>query len=382
MDWCNKMEKLKTYQKELMIFLLAIFLHALIMGIAFIAYRAQNPDAGYALIWERMTTAGDAPHYLFLAKEGYQSSGEKENLIVFYPLYPMMIRILARCFLFQNYELAGIIISQLSTGAAAVFLYRLLRLDYKEEPSVDAVFLFLTYPFMMFTMGVFTEGIFLALSIAALYFIRKHAWVKVGILGMLASLCRIQGVLLLVPAAYELIVMLAEKGPEWKQFLNRRQWMLPLMPVGFFAYLILNFIKQGDCFSFMKHQSAPPWYQSIQWINANLTKDYGMAMEYRVLGYFIYWVQILLFFIAIFTLLYGVRKKVRTSIIVYGGIYTCFCYLSGWLISGARYMLSCIPLFIVYTAIDNKFTRKIILTLSAALCILYTILFLQGQAIM
>lgn len=376
------MEKLKTYQKELMIFLLAIFLHALIMGIAFIAYRAQNPDAGYALIWERMTTAGDAPHYLFLAKEGYQSSGEKENLIVFYPLYPMMIRILARCFLFQNYELAGIIISQLSTGAAAVFLYRLLRLDYKEEPSADAVFLFLTYPFMMFTMGVFTEGIFLALSIAALYFIRKHAWVKVGILGMLASLCRIQGVLLLVPALYELIVMLAEKGPEWKQFLNRRQWMLPLMPVGFFAYLILNFIKQGDCFSFMKHQSAPPWYQSIQWINANLTKDYGMAMEYRVLGYFIYWVQILLFFIAIFTLLYGVCKKVRTSIIVYGGIYTCFCYLSGWLISGARYMLSCIPLFIVYTAIDNKFTRKIILILSAALCMLYTILFLQGQAIM
>lgn len=59
----------------------------------------------------------------------------------------------------------------------------------------------------------------------------------------------------------------------------------------------------------MKHQSAPPWYQSIQWINANLTKDYGMAMEYRELGYFIYWVQILLFFIAVFALLYGIHKK-------------------------------------------------------------------------
>ncbi len=382
MDWCEEMEKLKIDQKELMIFCLSILLHALVMGIAFLAYRAQNPDAGYALIWERMTTAGDAPHYLFLAEEGYQSFGEKENLIVFYPLYPVMIRILANCFLFQNYELAGIIISQISTGAAAVFLYKLLRLDYNEEPSAEAVFLFLTYPFMMFTMGVFTEGIFLALTIAALYFIRKHAWVKVGILGMMASLCRMQGILLLVPAGYELIVMLAGKRSDWKKFLNKRQWMLTIMPVGFLAYLMLNFIKQGDCFSFMKHQSAPPWYQSIQWINANLTKDYGMAMEYRELGYFIYWVQILLFFIAIFALLYGIHKKVRSSVIVYGGIYTCFCYLSGWLISGARYMLGCVPLFIVYAAIENKMARKIILAINAALCMLYTILFLQGQAIM
>ena len=382
MDWCEEMEKIKIYHKELMIFCLSILLHVLVMGIAFLAYRAQNPDAGYVLIWERMTTAGDAPHYLFLAEEGYQSFGEKENLIVFYPLYPVMIRILARLFLFQNYELAGIIISQISTGAAAIFLYKLLRLDYNEEPSAEAVFLFLTYPFMMFTMGVFTEGIFLALTIAALYFIRKHAWVKVGILGMMASLCRMQGILLFVPAGYELIVMLAGKRSDWKKFLNKRQWMLTIMPVGFLAYLMLNFIKQGDCFSFMKHQSAPPWYQSIQWINANLTKDYGMAMEYRELGYFIYWVQILLFFIAVFALLYGIHKKVRSSVIVYGGIYTCFCYLSGWLISGARYMLGCVPLFIIYAAIENKMVRKIILTINAALCMLYTILFLQGQAIM
>ena len=366
MDWCEEMEKIKIYHKELMIFCLSILLHVLVMGIAFLAYRAQNPDAGYVLIWERMTTAGDAPHYLFLAEEGYQSFGEKENLIVFYPLYPVMIRILARLFLFQNYELAGIIISQISTGAAAIFLYKLLRLDYNEEPSAEAVFLFLTYPFMMFTMGVFTEGIFLALTIAALYFIRKHAWVKVGILGMMASLCRMQGILLFVPAVYELIVMLAGKRSDWKKFLNKRQWMLTIMPVGFLAYLMLNFIKQGDCFSFMKHQSAPPWYQSIQWINANLTKDYGMAMEYRELGYFIYWVQILLFFIAVFALLYGIHKKVRSSVIVYGGIYICFCYLSGWLISGARYMLGCVPLFIIYAAIENKMVRKIILTINAA----------------
>lgn len=376
------MEKIKGYKKELMLFGMSILLHVLIMGIAFAAYKAQNTDAGLSIIWERMTTAGDAPHYLFLAEEGYQSFGEKENLIVFYPLYPFMIRIFAKYILFQNYELAGILISIISTGIAVIFLYRLLRLDYEEEASAEAVFLFLTYPFMMFTMGVFTEGVFLALTTAVLYFIRKHQWEKVGVLGMAASLCRMQGVLLIVPALYEWLVSLVGKKSDWKSHRDKYQWMLALMPIGFFVYLILNWVKQGDFFSFMKHQSAPPWYQSIQWINANLTKDYGMAMEYRVLGYFIYWVQILLFFIAIYALLFGIRKKVRSSMIVYGGLYTCFCYLSGWLISGARYMLSCIPLFIVYAAIESKLARKFILILSTALCMLYTILFLQGQAIM
>lgn len=199
-----------------MLFGMSILLHVLIMGIAFAAYKAQNTDAGLSIIWERMTTAGDAPHYLFLAEEGYQSFGEKENLIVFYPLYPFMIRIFAKYILFQNYELAGILISIISTGIAVIFLYRLLRLDYEEEASAEAVFLFLTYPFMMFTMGVFTEGVFLALTTAVLYFIRKHQWEKVGVLGMAASLCRMQGVLLIVPALYEWLVSLVGKKSDWK----------------------------------------------------------------------------------------------------------------------------------------------------------------------
>ncbi len=376
------MERISKYKKEIFLVLLTITLHTLIMVIAFMAYRAQNPEAGYLLIYERMITAGDAPHYLYLAQEGYQSFGEKANLIVFYPLYPLLIRILAKYFLFQNYELAGIFISQLSTGIATVFLYKLVRLDYGEERAVETVFLFLMYPFMMFTMGVFTEGLFLALVTSVLYFIRKHNWEWAGILGIAASLCRMQGVLLLVPALYELIFWLVQKKADWKKYLDKRQLMLAFMPTGFFFYLWLNMLKQGNCFSFMEHQSAPPWYQSIQWINANLTKDYGMALEYRVLGFFIYWVQIVLFFVAVGAFLYGVRKKVRSSVIVYGGIYTCFCYLSGWLISGARYMLGCVPLFIIFAAIDNRIVRRAVLLLSTVLCTLYTILFLQGQAIM
>lgn len=376
------MKKLKSYQAEVFLFLLAIILHTLIVIVAFQAYRAQNPEEGYELIYERMTTAGDAPHYLYLAQEGYQSEGEKANLIVFYPLYPFLMRVLAKVLLLGNYELAGILISQIGTGIATIFLYRLVRLDYEENRAVEAVLLFLTYPFMMFTMGIFTEGLFLVLVTAALYCIRKHQWGWTGFLGLAAALCRAQGILLLAPALYELIGWQRSKGTGWKKCLDRGQLALALIPMGFIFYLFLNLFLQGDCFAFYRHQSAPPWYQSTQWMNANLTKDFGMAQEYRVLGYFIYWVQIVLFFVAVATLLYGIHKQVRSSLIVFGGIYTCFCYLPGWLISGARYMMGCVPMFIVFAAIDHQMVRRAILILNAALCMLYMILFLQGQAIM
>lgn len=370
------------YKKEIILAFLTIGFHLLILLLAFGAYHAQNPDVRFHLIYERMTTAGDAPHYIFLAKEGYQSTGEKANLIVFYPLYPFLIRVFGNLFLMKNYELAGILISQISTGIATIYLYRLMRMECSEEQAIDGVFLFLAYPFMMFTLGVFTEGLFLALVTATLYYIRKHQWMWIGILGFLASLCRTQGMLLFVPALYELIYMYQAQKGEQKRCFDWQQLLIGIIPLGFVFYLLLNYVKQRDPFSFIKHLSAPPWFQTTQWINTNFTKDYGMAQEYRVLSYFIYWVQIVLFFIAVGILLYGIKKKVRTSIIVYGGIYTCFSYLPGWLISGPRYMMGCVPLFLIYAVIDRVSVRKIILVSSTALCVLYMILFMQGQAIM
>ena len=46
------------------------------------------------------------------------------------------------------------------------------------------------------------------------------------------------------------------------------------------------------------------------------------------------------------------------------------------------YMMGCVPMFIVFAAIDHQMVRRAILILNAALCMLYMILFLQGQAIM
>ena len=368
-------------KKELVIFLMTLGLHILILLLAFGAYRVQNSGAGLQYLRERFTTAGDSPHYLFLAREGYQSQGSQAKLIVFYPLYPLLMKALG-ILLLGNYELAGLLISNVCAGLASVYLYKLVKLDYGEQRAAESVLLFLLYPFMMFTMGVYTESLFLLLTLAALYEMRGGRWVQVGVLGFGAALCRTQGMLLLAPAVYEWLHVRAERGKSFREYASIRHLTILLIPAGFLCYLILNYVTLGDFTAFWGYQQAAPWYQSTQWINANITKDYGMALDYRGLSFIIYWVQIVLIFLALAVLLYGIRKRVRTSLIVYGGIYTCFCYLAGWLISGPRYMMGCVPLFIVYAAVERERVRYVILGISAVLCMVYTILYMQGQAIM
>ena len=73
----------------------ALGLHWLAVIAAYCVMRATTPGTGtlLAMLEARFTTAGDAPHYLFLATEGYQATGEQANLIVFYPLYPLLMRL-------------------------------------------------------------------------------------------------------------------------------------------------------------------------------------------------------------------------------------------------------------------------------------------------
>lgn len=371
----------KDRKKEFAIFVMTIMVHILFLLLALAAYRVLNPTVGLPYLYERFTTAGDSPHYLYLAENWYQSEGEQARLIVFYPLYPLLMKVLG-IVLLGNYELAGLLISNVCAGFASIYLYRLVCMDYGEEKALESVLLFLMYPFMMFTMGVYTESLFLLLTLATLYQIRQEKWVNVGILGFLAALCRTQGMLLLAPAVYEWLHVQAESGKKWKGYASFKHLMILLIPVGFLCYLFLNFVVLGDFGAFWGYQQGAPWYQSTHWINTNITKDYGMALDYRGLGYIIYWVQIILIFLAVGVLLYGIRKGVRTSIIVYGGIYTCFCYLTGWLISGPRYMLGCVPLFVVYAAVEKDWVRHVILGISAVLCMVYMILYVQGQAIM
>ena len=367
-----RMKKTILNKNDLKIILIALGLHWLATIASYVVMRAG--DANYisflAMLTERFTTAGDSPHYLSIASEGYQSTGEKANLIVFYPLYPFLMRIIG--YVTGSNTIAGILISQISFCGSCLVLFRLIALDYSQKDAWFGVLLFCLYPFCIFTMGIFTEGLFLLLTLLSLYSVRKHRFGCAGIFGFLSALTRIQGVLLFAPALYELIV-----AKKYRAF-----WRILPIPAGLGVYLLINRIIQGDWFRFLEHQAAPPWYQTSKWVSENLAQHISMGQQYPGLAYIIYYVQVALFFITIAAMFFALSRNTRTSYIVYGAAYLIVTYFSGWMISGGRYMLGCVPIFLVLGKLKMGWGRNLVFLISGILCFIYTTLYLIGHAIM
>lgn len=330
------------------------------------------------LIRERLTEPGDAVRYLDIAENGYVREGENAINLVFYPLYPLLMRLLS--FLTGgNIRLAGLMLSQGSYAAASVALYEWLRLDHTEEGAWFGVILLALHPFSVFVMGVYSESLFLLLTVSCLYFLRRQRFPAAGIAGFLAALCRSQGMLLFLPAAYEWITLRYGTG---KRPARKGDACLLMIPAGFIVYLLINVLLHGDPFRFLQFEAGEPWYQTAQWIGRNIALQYDLAGQYPGLAWIIYIPQIILYFFSLDVLFLGIIRRERASQVLYGGAYLGFTYLSGWMISGGRYMMACVPLYFILAGVRSDTARKMLLLLSALLHAVYSLLFYLGFAIM
>lgn len=371
----DKKARLRTW---LLIALVSLGIHYLMLLLADVLLGGVlSLSSLLSLMEERLCSAGDAERYMDIAINGYAKEGENAINLVFYPLYPLLMRLLS--LLTGNPALAGCIISQISFAVSSILLYELLLLDGSAQRAWDGVLLLSLYPFSMFVMGVYTEGLFLLLTIGCLFALRRGKYALAGSIGFFAALTRVQGMLLLLPAAYEIAVR--RLGWE-KRRLRPRDWLVLLIPMGFLVYLGMNYAIHGDFFKFLEFEAGEPWYQTTKWISDNIALHYQMAGNHPGLAYIIYWVQIALYFFSLGVLLYGLKKGERTSLILYGGAYLGFTYLSGWMISGGRYMLCCVPVVIILSGIKEGGGKRLLFLGTGCLFFAYSLFYLMGFAIM
>lgn len=135
----------------------------------------------------------DSIHYLAIAQHGYSSAKDAR----FMPLYPIVIR--AVSYLVGSAVLAGIVISVAAFVAAMILLHRLTELELGGAAAGSTILLLAFAPLSFFFSAVYTESLFLALSVGAFYAARRRRMGLAVTLGMLASLARVTGVLLAIP---------------------------------------------------------------------------------------------------------------------------------------------------------------------------------------
>jgi hypothetical protein len=147
---------------------------------------------GLVGVWERW----DAVHYLALATVGYE--GVSVGDTVFYPLYPLVVRGVARL-LGGHVGGAALAISTVAAVTALAGLYRLSERRYGPVAAQWAVSVLAAYPTALFLIAPFTEATFLALTVWAFVCAEDERWPLAGVLAVLAALTRGPG-LLTVPA--------------------------------------------------------------------------------------------------------------------------------------------------------------------------------------
>ncbi len=161
-------------------------------------------DGGPALdMWYRW----DAGFYATIATYGYdwQNEHRPSDDMAFFPLYPLAIRAIMPLtvpfspYLSTQATIAGLIVSNLALLVGVLLLFDLARRFGGVPLAWRAVWLLMLSPGSIYLSGVYTEGLFFLLCIAAFWWLERDHFALAVLTAGLACLTRSVGVALVPP---------------------------------------------------------------------------------------------------------------------------------------------------------------------------------------
>jgi hypothetical protein len=197
----------------------------------------------------------DAVWFLDIADDGYD--GQRA---AFFPLYPLLVK--AAGALTGSAVVGGIAVSLAALLVALVLLHRLVALDFGDEVASLTVVLVAVCPAALWFGAVYSESLFLALSVGAVYAARTDRWALAGLAGGLAAATRSAGLVLLVPLA--ILWWTARRDAPARQRgltpLSHLGW-LALVPAGLVAFCVALGLSGEDPLAPFSAQDA--WDRSF-----------------------------------------------------------------------------------------------------------------------
>ncbi len=188
--------------------------------------------------------AWDAKSYLTLATHGYSATGENAVLIVFFPLYPLLLRLVS-VFLISP-VVSGVVLTATASAIGHVLFFRLSQIfGYSPQASWKSLVLFFCSPIAVYFTLIYSEGVFLCFTMCFLYFLYQKKFGLAVVFGFLATLTRLTGVILVVPYVF---YFLRVRPTAFWQNLSKGF----LIPFGFSCYLILNWFYFGQPFHYQQ----------------------------------------------------------------------------------------------------------------------------------
>lgn len=385
--------RIMNYLKHILLlfFLWRVFLLIpLYIGSISVAYRNDQP---YTTIWNFIKPYPpvnhpllyplanfDGVHYLSIAAFGYNNNER------FFPLYPLLIRLISSIFgngsPFGNIQFfSALFISNISFLLSLIVFYKLLRLDFSDTIAKRTILFLLVFPTSFFFITLYSEGLFLLLTLLSFYYARKKMWIKASLFGMFLTTTRLVGIAILPVLLLEFF--LQHKNSLTKDY--KKALCLLLVSAGIISFSFFNYATSGDLLRFIKAHTeiANSRSESIVLIPQTLFR-YTKILTTIPTVQFEWWIaalELTSFFFVLFLLYVAWKKSVRASYVIFGLICFLLPVLSGTFSGLPRYSLLVFPIFIALALVQSKKLQVVYTTISLILLFILFLFFSKGYYI-
>jgi len=321
----------------------------------------------------------DGVHYLRIAQDGYLAQYSQ----AFFPVFPILIRFFSLIFpriqmldtnIFTDpaFFYSGMILSNIFFLAAMYVFYKLLEIDFKEDIATLSVILLLVFPTSFFFGSIYTESLFLLLSVSAIYLIRKGYFFWATLLIAIATATRITG-LLLIPL-YLIEVYKSKKAFDYL-------WTL-ITPLGILIYMIYLKVGFSNPLYFLTAQpvfGAGRSSSEIILLPQVIYRYIKIFLATKVLSlpFFNAFLEFMFTLLPLTFLILQI-KKMRLSYWIFSITTLLLGTLTGTFSSMPRYVLVSIVLLFPYLIIQYRKYAKPVIVASTLMWIILVMFFIRG----
>jgi hypothetical protein len=324
----------------------------------------------------------DAIIYIHIAQSGYHPPFD----LAFFPLYPLLIAMIAHPLGSGSYLAVGMLLSNGMLLGAMFIVYELAKEMGGDQIARRTLLYLCIFPTAFFFFTAYNESLFLLLTSATFLALRRQRWWLAGLLGFLSILTRSTGLLIAVPFAYELLFNRARVIATGQSLLSRFIPIL-LIPCGLLLYCMYCWILTGDPIVFATVQQH--WSRQVAWPWQGIWQNIFELLWGQPFGSFNE-VHILLDLsatLAFIALAIAGRRLMRPSYTLWTGLLLFYYLLSPsiWqrdaLTSNQRFVLEMFPAFITLAILSVRFPRlhQTLLWIFPALLATLSLLFVMGK---
>jgi hypothetical protein len=200
----------------------------------------------------------DGGWYLHIAQYGYSFQPNQQSSVAFFPVYPMMVRVVG-ALVPGGLAIAAILITVLSGLAVLRLFHRWCRRRMSNRASSMAVVALALYPYAWFLYGAaYSDALFLAATLLAFLLLEDDHPVAAGLVGIVATAARPTGVVVLIGLV---AVMLDQRGalPRLRGRVRPRDLGVGLAAIGIVAWCTWLALRFGHPFAFIETEGAKGW---------------------------------------------------------------------------------------------------------------------------